>query len=120
MPPELTYVRVSVVAWTKGAILGFANMDSAAGGSPQVYVFHGPVRKAAEHSPFERTLARVMVHEILHSLGLAHSPFGIMRDTVGEQDLASFLRGPALRSDRMKQLHLGLARLRPATTDVGG
>ncbi|MFN0167069.1 MAG: hypothetical protein ACKV22_11630 [Bryobacteraceae bacterium] len=120
MPSEGSFVRVSLVAWTKGTLLGFARMDSAAGGNPQVYVFEGAVRKAAGKDPFARALACVMVHEILHSLGLEHAPYGIMRDTVGTQELARFLKGPAMPGYQLKQLRAGLARLRPASAVAKG
>ncbi len=120
MPSEGAYVRVSVVGWTKGTILGFARMDAAAGGHPQVYVFESAVRKAAGKDPFARALACVMVHEILHSLGLEHAPYGIMRDNVGKQELASFLKGPAMPGYQLKQLRAGVSSLRSAQTVARG
>jgi len=115
MPPKGTYVRVSLVDWQKGKILGFANMESAAGGSPQVYVFHPRVSHLASRTkhPLARVIARVTVHEILHSLGLEHVPFGIMRETVGGEELANFGRGPAMPSNQVKQLRAGVSRLQP-------
>ena len=115
MPPEGTFVRVSLVDWTKGNILGFANMEAAAGGRPQVYVFYPRTCQLATSTkhPLDRVIARVTVHEILHALGLEHAPFGIMRHTIGEEELTSFGRGPAMPSNQVAQLRGGLARLRP-------
>jgi hypothetical protein len=115
MPPKGTFVRVSLVDWTKGKTLGFANMQASAGGSPQVYVFHPRVCHLASRTknPLARVIARVTVHEILHSLGLEHVPLGIMRETVGGDELTNFGRGPAMPSNQVNQLRSGLSQLQP-------
>jgi hypothetical protein len=116
IPPEGTYVRVSVVGWTKGTVMGFANMQAAAGGNPQVYVFHTRMSRLAAktNNPLGRVMACVMAHEILHSLGLEHAAFGIMRETFGEKELAGFGHGPAMPGNQVAQLRSGVARLQPA------
>lgn len=115
MPPTGAYVRVSLVGWAKGSILGFANMDAAAGGHPQVYVFHPRIDglAAKTKNPLGRVMACAMAHEILHSLGLEHAPFGIMREKIGDAELTSFGRGPSMQPSQVGQLRDGLARLRP-------
>lgn len=115
LPPKGTFVRVSLVDWTKRNILGFANMQAAAAGSPQVYVFHPRTCHLAAQTkhPLDRVIARVTVHEILHSLGLEHVPFGIMRETVGGDELTNFGRGPAMPSNQVTQLRSGVSRLQP-------
>lgn len=114
LPPPRTFVRVSIVPWTKGTVLGFANMESAELGSPQVYAFFGPVSKVGRHDSLPRALAYVMVHEILHSLSLEHAPHGVMRDLIGRQELSTFLRGPGLPAYQARQLHEQLSRLERA------
>ena len=113
VPAARAYVRVSLVSWTKGTILGFSNPDSAAAGYPQVYVFHprASLLAARAHRPVGLVTACVMTHEILHSLGLGHAPYGIMRNAFDADDLAKFGRGPAMPSNQAEQLRAGARRL---------
>lgn len=114
MPQPGTYIRLSVVPWAKGAVLGFANPGSVSAGAPQAYAFHGAVARLSKRTQqaFGVALACVMVHESLHLLGLEHAAYGVMRENFDAQDLEYLTRGrPMMNAGQMKQLREGLNRL---------
>ena len=114
LPPPGSYIWLNIVPWTKGPMLGFANIDSMALGRPQAYVFHASVSRLAgkTHQPLAVPLACVMIHEALHLLGLAHAPHGIMRENFDAHDLLNVTSGrPMLNGSQNNQLREGMARL---------
>ena len=120
LPPVGSYVRMSVVPWNRGPVLGFASTDSMAVGSPQAYAFHGPVSRVAKKTGFPSAvvLARVMVHEILHLFGLEHAPHGIMRESIDTQELANLASAPMLIPAQLRHMRDGISTLRPAGAEV--
>ncbi|MCX6621927.1 MAG: hypothetical protein NTY38_12810 [Acidobacteria bacterium] len=111
-PQDGRYVRMSVLPHATGKVMGFANTDSAAAGRPQAYAYDGPVSRLAKRTgnPVSLALSCVMVHEILHLLGLEHAPHGLMRAILDGPDLANATHGPALLPDQVRQLRSGLAQ----------
>jgi hypothetical protein len=113
LPSSGGFVQVSIVSWANGMVLGFNNVEASAAGKPDVYVFHTRINGLARktQSPLSLVLACVMVHEILHSLGLEHAPIGIMRPTIGREELTSFQRSPSLAPTQTRQINSAMAQL---------
>ena len=111
--PADHFIRMSVVPWSKGTMLGFARMDSVAGGHPQAYAFYSSAQRLAKrtHHPLSLALGCVMVHEMLHLMGLEHTPYGIMRTAFDSQELASVTHNPGLSPSQLKQFRAGVSRL---------
>jgi len=124
LPPEGSYVQISIAArmnfsipgLAPGQVLGWAHKASAADGRPLAYVFHDSVKRAAENAsqPVSGALAWVMVHEVSHLLGLEHAPLGAMHATPRSQDLILVTRGSGFAPVQTKHLRAGVSRLSAA------
>lgn len=102
---EYSHVRVVVerelLNRNDPRLLGWANVDTASGPYPMVYAFSRGVETLAMETSQPRSvvLACVIVHELLHLLGLEHTEQGIMRPRFRRQDMKPLSNGLTLLSN---------------------
>jgi hypothetical protein len=91
-----------------GDLAGYAPTGSGYG-----YVFYDAIQDFARKSkrPPSLILGCVLVHEIAHTLGLAHQFGGLMRPDLHPHDMLDAVRGLAFTPSEVRQLRAAVVRL---------